>query len=63
MAACCGLEHLLGGIVEIVELDAVSKKRKEMGKGEKVSGGLDSRCGFVAAYFSSRRVQLVSSDA
>ena len=32
---------MLGGIVEIVELDAVSKKRKEMGKGEKVSGGPD----------------------
>ena len=43
MAACCGLEHLLGGIVEVVVLDAANKKRRGMGEGEKVSGGADGR--------------------
>ena len=43
VAACCGLEHLLGGIVEVVRPDAANKKRREMGEGEKVSGGADSR--------------------
>ena len=43
VAACCGLEHLLGGIIEVVVLDAANKKRRGMGEGEKVSGGTDSR--------------------
>ena len=43
MAACCGLEHLLGGIVEVVVLDAANKKKRGMGEGEKVSGGADGR--------------------
>ena len=43
VAACCGLEHLLGRFVEVVETKTASKKRREMGKGEKMSRGADSR--------------------
>ena len=41
VAACCGLDHLLGGIVEAVAPETANKKRREMGKGEKVSGAPD----------------------
>ena len=43
VAACCGLEHLLGRFVEVVADESASKKRREMGKGEKMSRGADVR--------------------
>ena len=43
VAACCGLEHLHGRFVEVVESKTASKKRREMGKGEKMSRGADGR--------------------
>ena len=50
------VRNVLGALnTQRVGAEAVNGSQTE------ASAGLDSRCGFVAAYFSSRRVQLVSS--